>query len=49
MFEMFSYEVLSLRRIKIGGLNLNELDLNEGEYMFVSKEYLERKIFGSEI
>lgn len=49
MFEMFSYNVLSLKRIKIGGLDLNEFELNEGEYMFVTKEFLERKIFGSEL
>jgi len=45
MFEELDYDVINLHRIKIGNLDLKELDLNFKEYKFVTKEFLEEKIF----
>jgi len=45
MFELLDYEVTNLHRIRIGNLDLKDLDLNFREYMFVTKEFLEEKIF----
>ncbi len=45
MFEKLNYEVVALKRIKIGNLDLKGLDLKPGDYKKVSKEFLEKKIF----
>ncbi len=45
IFEMVGYEVISLKRTRIGNLNLNLLNLKEGEYKLVKKEFLEKNIF----
>ena len=45
MFEELDYEVVNLHRIRIGNLDLKELDLDFKEYMLVTKEFLIDKIF----
>lgn len=45
MFEELEYKVENLHRIKIGGLDLKELNLGFKEYAFVTKKFLEEKIF----
>ncbi len=45
MFEQKHYKVFKLHRHKIGGLNLNLLNIREGEYKFVTKEFLNNTIF----
>lgn len=45
MFEELGYKVENLHRIKIGGLDLKELGLGFKEYAFVTKKFLEEKIF----
>lgn len=41
MFEQKSYKVTDLKRIKIGGLDLRSLNINEGEYKIVSLKEIE--------
>ena len=43
MFEELGYEVSNLHRIRIGGLDLKELNLGFKEYAFVTKKFLEDK------
>lgn len=45
MFEEQGYEIENLHRIKIGNLDLKELALGFKEYAFVTKKFLEEKIF----
>lgn len=45
MFEELEYNVENLHRIKIGGLDLKDLNLGFKEYAFVTKKFLEEKIF----
>lgn len=45
VFEQLGYEVVKLKRTRIGNLNLNLIDIKEGEYKKVSKEFLEKNIF----
>ncbi len=45
MFDELGYEVSNLHRIRIGGLDLKDLNLNFKEYAFVTKKFLEEKIF----
>ena len=42
LFQVLGYKVVALKRIAIGNLELN---LNSGEYEFVSKEWLMKNIF----
>jgi len=46
MFEEFDYKIFGLKRIKIGGLDLKELNIDVGKYKKYSRAELERKIFG---
>lgn len=45
MFEELEYTVENLHRIKIGNLDLKELALGFKEYAFVTRKFLEEKIF----
>ena len=45
MFEKVNNPVFALKRIAIGNLFLDSLKLAEGEYCFVERELLEKKIF----
>lgn len=45
MFEEFDYNVLKLTRIRIGNLDLKDLNLKLGEYKIVTKDYLLKNIF----
>jgi len=45
MFEELNYGVINLHRIRIGNLDLKELDIGFKEYKIVTKEFLEEKIF----
>jgi len=45
MFEELNYDVINLHRIRIGNLDLKELDIGFKEYTIVTKEFLEEKIF----
>jgi len=42
LFELLGYNVINLKRIAIGGLSL---ELQAGEYKFVSREWLKKNIF----
>jgi len=44
IFSAVGNNVLSLKRISIGRLNLNELNLSPGEYIFSEKGFIEEKI-----
>lgn len=45
MFEELNYDIINLHRIKIGGLDLKDLNLGFKEYAYVTKKFLEEKIF----
>lgn len=45
MFELKQYKVVKLNRRKIGGLDLEKLNIKLGEYRFVTKEFLENSVF----
>jgi 23S rRNA pseudouridine2605 synthase len=45
MFEKLDYEVVNLHRIRIGGLDLKELNIGFKDYVLVSKKFVEEKIF----
>ncbi|MDA3855700.1 MAG: pseudouridine synthase [Candidatus Woesearchaeota archaeon] len=45
MFELLDYEVTNLHRISIGGLDLKEMNLEFKQYAFVTKKFLQDKIF----
>lgn len=42
LFSVLGYKVVNLKRVSIGGLRLN---LDSGEYKFVSKEWLKKNVF----
>src|SRR3989344_1672385 len=44
IFESIGNKVLKLKRIKIGNLNLEELNINEGKFKIVDKKFLLEKI-----
>lgn len=44
IFEMVGYRVTNLHRFKIGDLNLDELNIKDGEYKLVEKYFLEKEI-----
>lgn len=44
MFEQRYLKVTKLNRLKIGDLELNKLNLNLGEYIVVTKEFIEKMI-----
>lgn len=46
MFEELDYLVVNLHRIKIGNLDLKELNIGFKEYRLVTKQFLTNKIFG---
>lgn len=45
MFKELNYDVLNLHRIRIGNLDLKDLDLGFKEYKFLTKKELKEKIF----
>ncbi len=45
MFEAVGNRVMALCRVQIGGLKLDDLKLNEGNYVEMKKEELEKRIF----
>jgi len=45
IFELRGYTVKKLHRIKIGNLDLRTLDISDGNYKLVTKEFLEKNIF----
>lgn len=45
MFEAVGNRVMALCRVQIGGLKLNDLKLDEGNYAEMKKEELEKRIF----
>ncbi len=45
MFEAVGNRVMALCRVQIGGLTLDELKLDEGKYVEMNKEELEKRIF----
>lgn len=45
MFEELNYDIINLHRIRIGGLDLKDLELGFKEYAYVTKKFLEEKIF----
>ncbi len=48
MMEHFSHQVVALRRTKIGNLDLNALNLPEGEYRRATEADL-ALVFGAEV
>jgi len=45
IFKNLGYEITKLKRIRIGNLNLNVLNLKEGEYKKVKLELIEKTVF----
>ncbi|MFW6285676.1 MAG: pseudouridine synthase [Nanoarchaeota archaeon] len=45
MFLKFNYNIISLHRIKIGGLDIERYHLKYGEYKIIKKEELKNQIF----
>ena len=45
MFEEFGYKIYGLKRIKIGNMDLKELNIQVGKYKKYNKEELEKMIF----
>src|SRR3989344_5632872 len=44
MFESVDKKVISLKRISIGNINLNDLHINEGEYLISSNKFIKDRI-----
>ena len=45
MFAELHYKVLKLHRRKIGGLDLNDMNIESGDYILIDKKFLEERIF----